>query len=92
MSRVPWAWEIWKDISNTSPEDGEVEKRGEEEGKEKGVDVDYKSLYLRLDLNTTQRIGLGVKDGPWMGLVNRRRIWDACLELLGEYEKDCLQS
>lgn len=65
-------------------------EEGKGEEKKKCVDVDYKKLYLRLDLNTTQRIGLGVKDAPWMGLVNRRRIWDACVQLLGEYKKDCL--
>lgn len=62
---------------------------GEEKGKEEEK-VDYKRLYLRLDLNTSKRIGLGVKDDSWMGLVNRRRIWDVCLMLLREYEKDCL--
>lgn len=81
LGRVGWAWEVMKDIGNTPSDDIEVEK-------EEGEGVDYKRLYLRLDLNTTKRIGLGLKDGPWMGLVNRRRIWDACLQLLGEYEKD----
>lgn len=86
VARVPWAWEVWKDIRNKSSEDGEVDNEEKEKGEEKGVD--YKRLYLRLDLHTARRVGLGVEIGSWIGLMNRRRIWDACVELLGEYEKD----
>jgi hypothetical protein len=91
LGRVPWAWEVCRDIMNISSVsslfsgESEVEK---EEKREEELVMDYKKLYLRLELNTAKRIGLGAESGAWMGLVNRRRIWDCCVKILGEYEKD----
>ncbi|KAF1958078.1 hypothetical protein CC80DRAFT_592526 [Byssothecium circinans] len=41
-------------------------------------DFDYKRTFLGLNMISTPKIGL---QGPWMGIANRRRIWNACNQL-----------
>lgn len=70
-THVPWAWELWRGISQeTAPAESEI---------------DFKRLYLCLDKNTSQPFGMTVPMINWMGLTNRRRIWDVCLQLLEHY-------
>ncbi|OOQ83361.1 hypothetical protein PEBR_34936 [Penicillium brasilianum] len=93
LERVPWAWEVWRGIEGNNDVDGGSEKQGAGTGEDakqgKGiVEVDYKRLFFCLERNTAQRFGLGVEAGAWLGLVNRRRIWDVCGRLLEEYWKD----
>ncbi|OJD14272.1 hypothetical protein ACJ73_09100 [Blastomyces percursus] len=46
------------------------------------TDLDYKNLYLWLDTATVPKYGM---DGPFLGIANRRRIWDACTQLAERY-------
>jgi hypothetical protein len=57
-----------------------------------GVGVDYKRLYLCLEAHTERksRFGSGVGRSGWLRLVNRRRIWDVSVWLLGEYWGDLI--
>lgn len=72
---------MWRDI------DGEKEGVKTKQGKDK-IEVNYKGLFLCLERNTVARFGLGVEARGWLGLVNRRRIWDVCVRVLGEYWDD----
>ncbi|KAJ5355395.1 uncharacterized protein N7496_012607 [Penicillium cataractarum] len=83
LERVPWAWEVWRDIDG----DGEKEVVDTKQGKGK-VGVNYKKLFFCLERNTEQKFGLGVENRGWLGLVNRRRIWDVCVRVSGEYWED----
>ncbi|OCK76198.1 hypothetical protein K432DRAFT_336121 [Lepidopterella palustris CBS 459.81] len=49
---------------------------------ERSSDFDYKGLYLWLDKMTTPEFGM---EGPFMGIANRRRIWDVCQQLANIY-------
>lgn len=48
------------------------------------AEIDFKRLYLWLEARTTPMFGMR---GPFMGMANRRRIWNACLELKPHYSK-----
>ncbi|KLJ06740.1 hypothetical protein EMPG_17772 [Blastomyces silverae] len=50
--------------------------------REHPTDLDYKNLYLWLDTATVPKYGM---DGPFLGIANRRRIWDACTQLAERY-------
>lgn len=93
MERVPWAWEVWSGIEGNGDVDGGSEKQGASTGEDakqgkRIVEVNYKRHFFHLERNTAQRFGLGVEAGAWLGLVNRRRIWDVSVQLLEEYWKD----
>lgn len=47
-----------------------------------GPEPSYRALYLWLDKCTAPRYGM---DGPFMGLANRRRIWNVCEQLAPRY-------
>lgn len=80
VSRLPWAWELWKD-NDIARQDATT-----------GSKIDYKRLYLCLELNTAKRFGMTMEMSGWMGITNRRRIWYACVQLLEEYRQDCSES
>ncbi|KAF2451988.1 hypothetical protein P171DRAFT_376537, partial [Karstenula rhodostoma CBS 690.94] len=45
-------------------------------------DLDEKSLFLWLEAATRPRFGA---EGPLMGIINRRRIWGTCQQLVTQY-------
>lgn len=76
ISRLPWAWELWEDsdiVLQNAPA---------------GSKVDWKRVYLCLEMNTANRGGMTIETSRWMGITNRRRIWDACVQLLEHYRKE----
>lgn len=70
VSRLPWAWELWED-SDLARQDDPTKST-----------LDWKSAYLCLEINTAKRGGMTIEMSRWMGITNRRRIWDACVQLL----------
>jgi hypothetical protein len=91
LKRLPWAWEVWRGIEGNDDVDGGSEGVDPDKDTKLGkgkIEVDFKRLFFCLERNTAQRFGLGVEAGAWLGLVNRRRIWDVCVRLLEEYWKD----
>jgi hypothetical protein len=72
MSRLGCAWELWEGQGT------EVQDR---------TQTDYRRIYLRLEKYTSKPFGLTVPMRPWMSIMNRRRIWNACVELLEYYSE-----
>lgn len=72
MSRLGWAWEAWEDLGT---------------GVQDHINIDYRRVYLRLEKYTSKPFGMTVSMRPWMGMMNRRRIWDACVQVLEHYSK-----
>jgi hypothetical protein len=50
-------------------------------------DLDDKSLFLWLEATTRPNFGI---DGPFMGIANRRRIWNTCKQLAPQYTEKIL--
>lgn len=72
MIRLGWAWEVWE---------------GQDTGVQDHTKMDYRRIYLLLEKYTSKPFGLTVSMRPWMGIMNRRRIWNACVELLEYYSE-----
>jgi hypothetical protein len=72
MSRLPWGSETWE---------------GQGTGVQHHAKIDYLRIYLCLEKHTSKPFGLTVAMKSWMGIMNRRRIWNACVQLLEHYSK-----
>jgi hypothetical protein len=73
-SLVPWAWEFWDDMYHHHTPSTDVE-------------MNYRKLYLLLEENTRNGYGMAPSLSGWLGMANRRRIWDACMQLLPHYQQ-----
>lgn len=51
---------------------------------DRSKEVDYKQMYLWLESKTRTKYGL---TGPFLPLVNRRRIWRCCEEIADRYRQ-----
>lgn len=69
----PWFWELEELLAGC---------RSSGRGLDLNLDLDCKRLYLWLGERTEL---LRYNEGPFLGLVNRRRIWGACAEVKGLY-------
>jgi hypothetical protein len=46
-------------------------------------DIDYKGMFLWLEKTTRPKYGI---EGPFIGIANRRRIWNVCKQLAPSYQ------
>ncbi|KAF4443728.1 hypothetical protein F53441_11370 [Fusarium austroafricanum] len=73
-----WKARIAIDMPYLTHLDTHIEDSGLEE------DIDFKKLYAWLNTVTKPMYGIGK---PFMGIMNRRRIWQSCMDLKSWYDK-----